>query len=165
MPRKTEQIQIRVTSGEKAALKRHARQAGQGISAYVLSRALPGSRLRFEEIVRALVRGRDHRFALAELHDLLAGASAAELNQLAEAPPPDLSRLSPLRANYLAAMIEQAAKRRGTAPPRWLRDIPALEEPHFATDLPGLRPHLLRASPVPFRRRNIFVDSSVGDRV
>jgi len=25
--------------------------------------------------------------------------------------------------------------------------------------------HLLRAAPVPFKRRNIFIDSSVGDRV
>jgi hypothetical protein len=43
--------------------------------------------------------------------------------------------------------------------------VPPLDEPHFATPLRGLRLHLLRASPVAFKRRNIFVDSSVGDRV
>ncbi len=31
--------------------------------------------------------------------------------------------------------------------------------------LAGLRLHLLRESPVPFKRRNIFIDSSIGDRV
>lgn len=63
-------------------------------------------------------------------------------------------------------MVELAAHRRDVPPPAWVRDIKPLErEPHFATSLPGLRLHLLRTSPVPFKRRNIFIDSSIGDRV
>jgi hypothetical protein len=46
-----------------------------------------------------------------------------------------------------------------------VREVPPLEEPHFATTLEGLRLHLLQVSPVPFKRRNIFIDSSLGDRV
>ena len=62
-------------------------------------------------------------------------------------------------------MVEQAAAQKGVTPPPWLREIEPLVEPHFATPLAGLRLHLLRASPVPFRRRNIFVDTGVGGRV
>jgi hypothetical protein len=60
-------------------------------------------------------------------------------------------------------MVELAAHQKGVVPPAWVREVPPLDEPHFATPLEGLR--LLRASPVPFKRRNIFIDSSVGDRV
>ncbi len=77
----------------------------------------------------------------------------------------DLRGLSPYLRNYVAAMVELAAHQRGVAPPVWVRQVPPLEEPHFATSLPGLRLTLLRASPVPFKRRNIFIDSSLGDRV
>jgi hypothetical protein len=62
-------------------------------------------------------------------------------------------------------MVEQAAHRKRVGPPAWVREIPPLEEPHFVPPLEGLRLHLLQASPVPFKRRNIFIDSSVGDRV
>lgn len=63
-------------------------------------------------------------------------------------------------------MVELAAHRREVPPPAWVRDVEPMEmEPRFATPLAGLRLHLLRASPVPFKRRNIFIDSSIGDRV
>ena len=73
--------------------------------------------------------------------------------------------LSPYLRNYVAAMVEQAAHQKNLPAPPWLCDIQPLEEPHFAAPLANLRLHLLRASPVPFRRRNIFVDSGVGSRV
>lgn len=160
---KTEQLQIRVTPKQKAALKSAARRAGQPVSEYVLKRLLPSGRDRLEGLVGALRDERERRYALAEINDLLASLGPAELAEAVEVrPPPDLS---PYLQNYLAAMIEQAATRKGVAPPPWLREIEPLGEPYFATSLPGLRLHLLRASPVPFRRRNIFVDSGVGDRV
>lgn len=62
-------------------------------------------------------------------------------------------------------MVEQAAHQKSTPAPQWLSDIEPLTEPHFAAPLANLRLHLLRASPVPFRRRNIFADSGAGDRV
>ncbi len=161
--RRTKQLQIRVTPAEKAVLKRLARRAGQGVSAYVLSRALPKARLRFEELVRSLADEGERRFALAELNDLLSGLMRAEfLDAVSAAPSGDLS---PYWQNYVAAMVEQAAQHKDVSPPRWLSDIEPLTEPHFVVPLGSLRLHLLRASPVPFRRRNIFVDSGVGDRV
>jgi len=62
-------------------------------------------------------------------------------------------------------MVEQATCRKGVRPPSWVNDVPPLESPLFASDLESLRAHLLRVSPIPFRRRNLFVDAAVGDRV
>jgi hypothetical protein len=40
-----------------------------------------------------------------------------------------------------------------------------LAEPVFASSLQSLRLHLLVLSPAPFRRRNIFIDSTLGARI
>lgn len=160
---KTEQLQIRITPRQKAALKRLASAAGQSVSAYVLSRALPAERERLAEILDALRAGADRRYALAELNDLLASLPAAGFPEaLASA---DLAGLSPHVQHYIAAMVEQAAHQKNVPPPKWARDVSPLEEPHFATELTSLRLHLLREAPVPFRRRNIYVDAGVGARV
>jgi uncharacterized protein (DUF1778 family) len=161
--RKTEQLQIRVTASEKKTLKRLARGAGQDVSSYVLSRALPKPRLRFQELVEAMADAKERRFALAELNDLLANLTRAELSEVLRDPP--RLDLPPYWRNYVAAMVEQATHQKKIPAPKWLADIRPLTEPHFAAPLANLRLHLLRVSPVPFRRRNIFVDSGVGDRV
>lgn len=160
---KTQQLQIRVTPEQKSALARLARRAGQDVSSYVLARALPSGALRLGEILRALRDPERQRFALAELNDLLTELAPRELGEVTEGA--DLRDLSPFLQNYVAAMVELAAHRTGTLPPGWVREVAPLEQPWFASPLPGLRLHLLRASPVPFRRRNLFVDSSLGDRV
>jgi len=163
MPAKTQHLQIRVTPRQKAALKRLAAAAGRDVSGYVLSRLVPPEHDRFAEILRALAGGADHRFALAELNDLLeACAPVAFADAVARA---GLGGLSEYLRNYVAAMVEQAASRKGVVPPAWTRDVAPLDTPRFATPLRSLRMHLLRAAPVPFKRRNIFVDSSVGARV
>lgn len=161
--RKTEQLQIRVTPAQKASLRRAAERAGQDLSEYVLARALPSARDRLERLLPALRDERESRYVLAEIHDLLASLGPSQLEDaISAAPPADLSRYL---QNYVAAMVEQAATQRGVSPPPWLREIEPLAEPVFATPLAGLRLHLLRSSPVPFRRRNLFVDTSIGDRV
>jgi hypothetical protein len=163
MAGKSEQIQIRVTLREKAALKRLARRAGQSLSSYVLSRALPAPQTRFDRILQALRKDEDRGFALAELNDLLSGLAGVELEETLRYA--DLEGLSPEARNYVAAMVEQAAYRKGVEAPAWTRRVAALDEPLFATPLGSLRPYLLRVAPVAFKRRNIFVDASVGDRV
>ncbi len=163
MTAKTEQLQIRVTPHQKAALRRRASAAGVDLSSYVLARALPAESDRFMTILRAMEHPGDQRFALAELHDFLAACPPILFpGAVARAVPDTLS--SWLR-NYVAAMVEQAAARKQLPPPAWVRDVPPLETPWFATALPGLRMHLLAAAPVPFKRRNLFVDASIGDRV
>ena len=163
MATKTGQLQIRVTSKEKASIKRLARHAGQSVSSFVLSRVLPDKRVRFGEILRSLREESERRFALAELNDFLTGLGPSEFRDaVADAEVEDLT---PLLANYVSAMVEQAAYRLGVGPPVWTGAVEPLEKPHFAVPLRRLRPHLLRSAPVAFKRRNIFVDASIGDRV
>ena len=163
MSRKSEYLQIRMTSEQKAALRRAARQAGQGMSGFVLARLLPPTGLRFDELLRELGNGAVRSYALAALNDLLTDLPAGEFRTAVANSPP--AELSPYLRNYAAAMVEQAAHQKGVAPPGWVADVEPLEEPHFVEPLAGLRLHLLASAPVPFRRRNIFVDSAVGDRV
>jgi uncharacterized protein (DUF1778 family) len=160
---KTQQLQIRVTPEQKSALAQLARRASQDVSSFVLSRALPSAALRFSEILSALGNADQRRFVLAELNDLLTELAPRELLQVTG--DADLRGLSPYLQNYVAAMVELAAHQKGVAPPAWVHEVAGLDEPQFATPLEGLRLHLLRASPVPFKRRNIFIDSSLGDRV
>jgi uncharacterized protein (DUF1778 family) len=156
-------LQIRVTPKEKAAVRRLARAAGMDLSAYVLARAIPQARTEFDTIVNNLGRGLDERFELAALNDLLAGLSAAEFQTtVAHA---NWQSLSPFSANYVAAMIEHAAQRLGMSPPAWTALIAPLDSPWFASALHGLRLHLMKASQVAFKRRNIFIDATLDDRV
>jgi hypothetical protein len=163
MAGRSAQLQIRITPEQKEVLKRLSRQAGQEMSAYVLSRVLPDARLRFARLLEALRADDRPGFALAELNDLLSGLTSEELCGAVEHA--DLTGLTPYLRNYVAAMVELAAHRRDVPPPAWVRDVEPMETPHFATPLAALRLHLLRTAPVPFKRRNIFIDSSIGDRV
>lgn len=160
---KSQQLQIRVTPAQKAALKRAARRAGVDVSSYVLVRLLPPVRSRLLDIVGALRRGEDQRFALADLNDLLSGLTPAQFTEVVA--DVDLGGLSPFLQNYVAAMVEQAANQKGEAAPPWVHEVEPLDRPHFAVPFASLRPYLLRASPVAFKRRNLFVDATVGDRV
>jgi len=163
MTPRSEQLQIRVTAAEKAAIKRRARHAGLDVSAYVLARALPDADTRAAGIVAALRDDRNRSFALAEFHDLLAELAPMEFGAALEGV--DVRDLAPYVQNYVAAMVEQAANALGVAAPAWTRDIPPLDEPHFATSLRSARLYLLRAAPIAFRRRNIFADAPLGARV
>lgn len=128
------------------------------------SSQLQDAQTRFARLLEVLRADDQPSFALAELNDLLSGLTPAELGSAVEHA--DLAGLTPYLRNYVAAMVELAAHQRDVPPPAWVRDVEPLEMiPHFATSLAGLRLHLLRASPVPFKRRNIFIDSSIGDRV
>lgn len=160
---KSEHLQIRVTARQKAVLKQAAAAAGQDVSTYVLTRAIPDVRLRFAEVLNALGPTEDHRYGLAELSDFLTALAPSELRDAVESA--DISGLSPFLENYVAAMVEQASHLKGIPAPAWTREVAPLNRPWFATPMKALRLHLLRASPVPFKRRNLFVDASVGARV
>lgn len=166
MSTKTQQLQIRVTPRQKAMLKRRARAAGLDLSGFVLAQALPSAANRFAGMVRQLRHDARRSFALAELNDLLHTCTPAELaNAAGYADLGAIRGLSSYLQNYVAAMTEQAAHQKGVEPPVWTRDIAPLGAPHFVSPLTGLRAHLLRTAPVPFKRRNIFVDAGIGDRV
>jgi len=133
------------------------------MSVYVLTRVLPEAQVRFGLLLEALRDDDQRGFVLAELNGLLSSLTAEELRSTVEQAA--LEGLTPYLRNYVAAMVELAAHQREVPPPAWVRDVEPLETPHFVTSLAGLRLHLLRTAPVPFKRRNIFVDSSLGNRV
>ena len=132
------------------------------MSEYVLARVLPAPARRFEEITAACATPEAARFALAELSTWLASLGTAELEEAVASPPPSLT---PHLANYVGAMVEYVCARAGIAPPQWTRAVEPLAEPAFGSELLSLRLYLLSHSPPPFRRRNIFIDSTVGSRV
>lgn len=160
---RSEQIQIRVTQREKVALRRLARAAGQGVSAYVLARVLPAAPGRLAALVAEMRDGTDRTFALAELNDWL--TELAPLEFAAATRAADLRGLPPWVQNYVAAMIEHAAQVKAVAPPSWTSDVAPLELPYFATPLRSLRQYLLQVTPAAFRRRNIFTEGGIGGRV
>ena len=161
--RKTSQLQIRVSPAQKAAIRRNANRAGMGMSDWVLTQLLPEGREAFQEIVSELAASEETKYPLAELNDLLTLLTPDEYRRAVRDRPE--ARLTPECENYIAAMVEEAAAKKGAKPPAWTRDVPPLDKPLFGSSVPALRLHLMVNSPPPFHRRNIFVDSSLGDRV
>jgi len=141
---------------------RRARAAGMDLTGWMLARLLPDEGIRLRALVRDLRAREDPSFVLAELNSFLSSLSASGLTAALELPPDALP--DELRANQLAAMIETAAQRLGVSPPRWVDEILPLRTPWFASSLMSLRLHLLTRSPAAFRRRNLFVDATLGDR-
>ena len=160
---KTTQLQIRVSPDEKSAIRQRAAEAGMDVSTWVLHQALPPVEAEFSRLCTRLADESDVSYALAEVHDFLARLTTAEFISAVRHPPP--VALAPFEGNYLAAMIEYAATSRGVRPPDWTRRVGPLPAPWFASALENLRLYLLTESPAVFRARNLFVDSSVGDRV
>jgi len=114
----------------------------------------------FLRLAREISSAAKVSFPLAELNDLLTGARAEEIEALPFPPIDDAYRL-----NYVTAMVEMAAHRAQIVPPAWTSTVIPLNTPAFIDPSLNLRAHLLIASPPPFRRRNIFIDSSIGARV
>lgn len=158
---KTSQLQIRISPPQKREIQRRARRAGQSVSAWVIERALGAPSQEFEQLCAAL-RGGASSYTLAALHDFLSQLPRASFAASVATLP---SGLPPFERAYLASMVEHAAAGKGVPCPEWALATPALATPHFASELASLRLHLLTHSPPAFRRRNLFIDSTVGDRV
>ena len=162
---KAQHIQIRVSADEKAAIQRRAEAAGMNVSEWLLAIALPRDQRTFIALcdaVREQESRESRRYALAELNEFLATLSPFEFETAVSQPPRPVDAFID---NYVAAMVEMAAYRLNAMPPEWTAAVPPLDRPHFGVPYEGLRLHLLMHSPPPFRRRNLFIDSSVGDRV
>ena len=131
------------------------------MSGYVLARVLPSAELALAQTLERLAEpGVDHRSSLEDFASLLDGLSPTDLST--SVPAPDPGRLSPVLANSVAALVETAAHDKGVPPPEWVRSVPPLTRPHFGWTLRSLRPHQVRVSPIPFKRRNIFFDPATG---
>ncbi|HEY3245862.1 MAG TPA: hypothetical protein VGM03_21180 [Phycisphaerae bacterium] len=161
--RKSSYLQIRVTPRQKAALRRLARDARKDVSRFVLDRVLPDTGLRLQSLLDGLAKTSQPQPVLAELGDVLMELPATEFTAAVRAL--DVRSLSEFHQALIAAMVEDAAHRKRVAPPVWTSRIGPLPEPYFASELPSVRLHLLSRSPPPYRRRNIFLDASLADRV
>ena len=117
----------------------------------------------FHRILADLAASEKPTLALAELDDFLMALPAEHLPAALEHRP--AVQLNDYLWNYTAAMIEQASHNKQRPPPQWVQEIPPLSAPVFYTNILSLRLHLLLSSPIPFRRRNIFIDTGVGGRV
>lgn len=161
---KTEQLQLRVTAEQKERIKAQAAQAGQDVSKWVLGLLLPEVADEFQRLTDRLKSDPfGYSVALAALHDFLQALNAKKLELAVRTV--ELDGVGAWAANYLAAMVEYACVDRQVPVPDWARAVEPLSTPWFATRLESLRLHLLTSSPAPFRRRNLFVDSTLGARV
>ena len=161
---KTQQLQIRISAEDKARIGARAARAGMDVSKWVLQELLPPVEQKFQMLCLELATRPDARsFTIAEFQDWFTGLTASEYKRAVRHAPE--ARLAPFEASYLAAMVEQAAAIQGVNPPRWTGAVKGLDTPWFASPLKSLRLYLLTHSPPPFRRRNLFIDSSVGQRV
>ncbi len=165
---KSSQLQLRVSPREKREIQRRAESAGLSMSEWVVSQLLPKQHETFQDLVRNLNHESSEApnassYALAALNDFLAKLSAQDFKRALT--DPSVVPHSEFHRVYLAAMIEHAAVQKGAEVPAWVLSSGPLGVPYFATELTSLRLHLLMHSPPAFRRRNLFVDASVGDRV
>ena len=160
---KTSHLQIRVSDAEKTAIRKKAELSGMDMSRWILEQLFPPVEKKFNALLDELKAAKSKKIAFAELNDFLSGLNKKEF-VTATASAPDVI-LDDYLNNYVAAMIEQAATLKQTTVPAWVQTIPGLAEPVFGTDLNSLRLYLLKHSPAPFRKRNIFIDASIGDRV
>jgi hypothetical protein len=161
---KSQQMQIRVTAEEKALIQQHAAEAGMDVSKWVLMQVLPPAAQRFQAFCTALAANPDTRaYVFAELNDFMSSLSGKAFAATVREPP--RVQLLPFEANYVAAMITHTAGLKKIPAPRWVRNVEPLDMPWFASSLKSLRFHLLTRSPPAFRSRNLFIDSSIGDRV
>lgn len=162
---KTEQLQIRVSLEQKESIRRRAKASGMEMSQWIISQLFSRLSQNFASLISALASSAqsDRFLAFAAINDFLSECDRDDLRATVEHV--DCSGLTIFDATYLAAMVESACHQKGIDPPLWVLNMGGLEEPYFGSTLKSLRMHLLVNSPVPFRRRNIFIDSSIGDRV
>ena len=163
MPRKTAQLQIRVTPQQKRLLRKLASDASMDMSSWILGRVLPSVSERFQSLAAALAASDQPRFALAELLDFLRALPRGEFEVAVASAP--RAKLAPRILNHLAGTIELAASHRNVKAPEWTSEVAIPDAPMFGSSLGAVRLQLLTHAPVAMRRRNIFVDASLDQRV
>jgi len=163
MGAKSSQIQIRVSSLDKELLQHLAQAAGKDLSSWILDRVLPKESQTFQKLLDSWESSGFGSVALAEINSFFSSLNKARFCNAVEISPQ--LKLPPEKLNYLAAMVEIAAEQKKSSIPAWVKLVQPLDSPLFASELKSVRLHLLLNSPPAFRKRNIFVDATVGDQV
>lgn len=159
---KTDFIQIRISKDEKKRFAKLAKLQGQSLSEWIISKlSSDSSSIEIKKIYAKLRKAEDSSYILALLNDYLMNMPELLWNDALKDSPEniDIENLC-----YIASMIERATEIRGLELPQWVKDIGPLSKPYFGSKLKNLRMYLLINSPIAFRKRNIFIDASVGDR-
>ncbi len=157
---KISQLQIRVSRTEKSAIQRAAKLANMDMPSYVLARVLPPVTLELQALFDELRVTDNTRFTLSAINTVLTRLNSRELRSLDSIQVP--AELTSYLQNYVAAMVEYVCIKHQVTLPHWTKAIVPLKEPVFVSGLLSLRLYLLTHSPAPFRRRNIFVDTTIG---
>ena len=162
---KSEYIQIRVSEHEKKTIKTAAYEAGLDMSAYILGHLDIDLTSQWESLLANLQgsKSEDLHYPWAAIIDFLTPLNANQFQHLFQSA--HKWALSPENLNYLAATVERKALNLGISAPKWLLDIPPCANPYFADETPKLKLYLLLHGDPVFRRRNIFIDSSIGGRI
>jgi len=165
MRMKDHTLQIRLSEKEKHWIEREAKAHDLSTSEWVRSIAVPQKNTLFQEIIeRVAETEEEHKsFAYAELHDFLAELKPEEFSVVLRLGPQ--KKCESQDANIVAAMVEFTAYKLGQKNPGWVNEVAPLKTPFFSSQLMSLRLYLLRNSPILFRRRNLFIDTSIGGRI
>ena len=156
-------LQIRMTSEQKEGIRDAAATANTDMSSWILSKVANSQSKEFLLIVEKLASLKEQSYVYAELHDFLSNCNSSSFSLAVQAIP-NLN-LSTFQLNYVAAMVEQRAQQLHQTLPDWCRETNRLETPYFGSSLKSLSFYLLLNSLIAFRRRNIFIDSSIDDRI
>lgn len=117
-----------------------------------------------KELSTKLLDGESARLCLAEFVDDFLSADRAERIRLTAEKPQSVA--DPKINAYMAAAVEHLCFQHGVPVPAWVNEPEYfLPVPWFPLNYQNIRAIVLAESPVPFRRRNIFVDSTVLQRV
>lgn len=162
-PIKDEFLQIRLSSIQKELIRSAAKSANTDMSSWIMSKVINNQSDEFLNIVRKLISNQKQSYIYAEIHDYLMKCDSKDFSKSVEAGPTGM--LDKFQLNYVAAMVEHRAKQLQAIIPQWCEEIPILETPFFGSSLKSLKLYLLLNSPLAFRRRKIFIDSTVGSRV
>lgn len=117
------------------------------------------------DVAASIYQGEDPWFALGSfLHDWWSHAEDVRRNLMAEPPAPATTSEEKRWAAFCAATIEELCIRTSLVCPAWAnRQDYFLAQPWFYYPQPSQRDWLLSTTPVPFKRRNIFVGGNVLD--
>jgi hypothetical protein len=160
---KTDYIQIRISKKEKEHFIKLARWKKLSLSGWILDRIraeIPP--IEINELYSKLKHASDSSYIFALLNDYFIKINEYQWANLVTQKPENLDSEN---LCYLASMIERTAELRGFKIPDWVKNVDSLWIPYFGSNVKKLRLHLLVNSPVSFKKRNIFIDSSIGERV
>jgi len=104
------------------------------------------------------------KFILAEFIDEFNRSDLGKRQKMVEKFP--FSDITDVKYTaYIAAMVEELCFQNKMEIPEWVWDRKyQLKEPFFVGGLESLKAFLIAESPLPFRRRNIFVSANVLQR-